>query len=115
MAALAVVAYDWMLFIDADVGVVNPYHLIEEFIDYRVNVIFYDRLYNWEVMAGGYLVRNSSYSIDLLHEFANASYTLPNSFHGTDNGAIHVIIDNIFKILYNFKSINNLNIYSIEL
>jgi len=103
MAALALPAYDWMLFIDGDVGVVNPYHLIEEFIDYRVNVIFYDRLYNWEVMAGGYLVRNSSYSIDLLHEFANVSYKLPNSFHGTDNGAIHVIIYDIFKILLNFN------------
>jgi hypothetical protein len=103
MAALALPAYDWMLFIGADVGVVNPYHLIEEFIDYRVNVIFYDRLYNWEVMADGYLIRNSSYSIDLLNEFANVNYALQQSFHGTDNGAIHVRIDDIFKILYNFN------------
>ncbi len=93
MVALALPHYTWMLFIDADIGVVNPYHLIEEFIDNRVNIVFYDRLYNWEIIAGSYLIRNSPYSIDLLNEFANVNYPLMKSLHGTDNGAIHVCVD----------------------
>ncbi|KIH57703.1 hypothetical protein ANCDUO_12102 [Ancylostoma duodenale] len=54
--------YDYVLFVDSDIMVVNPQKRIEEFIDPSADIIFYDRFYNWEVAMGSYIVRNTSWS-----------------------------------------------------
>ncbi|EYC15953.1 hypothetical protein Y032_0035g3063 [Ancylostoma ceylanicum] len=92
VAARILGAYDYILFLDADIGVVNPTRRIEEFLDVKAEVIFYDRFYNWEVMAGAYLVKNTNWSKHFLDGFANYEFRLPKSFHGTDNGALHVSV-----------------------
>uniref|UniRef100_A0A0K0D1Z0 Kinetochore protein SPC25 n=1 Tax=Angiostrongylus cantonensis TaxID=6313 RepID=A0A0K0D1Z0_ANGCA len=51
-------ALDYILFINSDIGV--------EIVDPNVEIIFYERFFNWEVAAGSYLVRNSDWSQSFL-------------------------------------------------
>ncbi|KAJ1352728.1 hypothetical protein KIN20_009141 [Parelaphostrongylus tenuis] len=65
-----------------------------------MEIILYDRFYNWEIMAGSYLVKNSNWSQAFLQGkfsfnlkgLADYEYRLPESFHGSDNGALHAYL-----------------------
>lgn len=82
----------WLLFVDADIGVINANHLVEDFVprNGHTDLVFYQRIFNGEIASGSYLVRNSEFSINFLHYWANYEDKLPWSWHGSDNGAIHV-------------------------
>uniref|UniRef100_A0A914YT51 Glycosyltransferase n=1 Tax=Panagrolaimus superbus TaxID=310955 RepID=A0A914YT51_9BILA len=83
---------EYLLFLDADMGIINPNHLIEEYINPKFDLTFYERIFNFEVMAGSYIVKNTPYSITFLKDWIEYEKKLPESFHGTDNAAIHQIL-----------------------
>ncbi|CAD6186812.1 unnamed protein product [Caenorhabditis auriculariae] len=104
--------YDVVMFLDADIGVVFPKRRIEEYLDQNIDVTFYDRFYNWEIMAGSYIVKNTPFGRDLIAGFANFEYRMPNSFHGTDNGGLHLYLaQKLFPNEKNFIS-NCIRVYN---
>ncbi len=70
---------------------VNPYKCLEDFLDDRVDLIAYERFMNFEIMAGGFLVRNTESSWQFFETFASYEfYDRPGVWDGYDNGALHV-------------------------
>ncbi|KAK5981568.1 hypothetical protein GCK32_001691 [Trichostrongylus colubriformis] len=80
---------DWMLVLDADTGIVNPDHCIEEYIDDRVSVLLIDRFFNWEFAAGNYLVKNSPFAHHFLQSWVDyESKQDDTTWHGNDQGGL---------------------------
>lgn len=88
--------YDWLLFLDGDVQIVNYAHGIEEFIDeaHAVDIIFPMRFINAEVTAGSYLVRNTSWSLNFLTRWGNRD--IPRStVANSDNGILLQLLTDV--------------------
>ena len=83
---------DRILVFDADVV---PYR-IDTSLDYWLNktleddLVFYDRTWNSEVMAGNYLIKNTEQSRNFLMDWAAFENETPPGFSSADNGAIHL-------------------------
>ncbi|KAH7701810.1 Protein T08G2.2 [Aphelenchoides avenae] len=76
---------------DADAGVVNPNHCIEEWTSDRVGVIFYVRFFNWEIARGNYQVRNREFARSFLRKWADWQYIQRSNWNGADNGVTHLL------------------------
>ncbi|CAJ0957484.1 unnamed protein product, partial [Mesorhabditis belari] len=82
---------DWTIAMDADTGVINPEHCIEEYIDPRVPLIFHQRFHNYEIAADTFIVKNSTFARNFIKEWADWDFRRPKlQFDNRDNGALHI-------------------------
>ena len=81
----------YALAIDADVGVVNPFQRIENYIDSRVSLTFYERFRTFEIAASSFIVKNNAYGYQFLMEWARSYQNVPLvEVTNSDNGALLV-------------------------
>ncbi|KAK6023297.1 hypothetical protein OSTOST_10921, partial [Ostertagia ostertagi] len=59
--------YDYVLYLDVNIGVVNPKRRIEDYIDEDLDLIFFERMANWGLTTETYLARNSQRAQNLLN------------------------------------------------
>ena len=91
---------DWMLFLDADVGVVNLARRIEDYLPAKdetdMHIIFYER-FNGEIQSCCYLVRNHPWSHRFLARWLEWQPVISKIvYHNNDNGPLHLhILDNV--------------------
>ncbi|PIO65718.1 hypothetical protein TELCIR_12593, partial [Teladorsagia circumcincta] len=69
--------------------VINPNHCIEEWIDDRVDVILYERFFNYEISAATFMVRNTKFGRDFLMKWADRQFVQRKNYAASDNGALH--------------------------
>ncbi|CAI4229771.1 unnamed protein product [Auanema sp. JU1783] len=94
--------HDWYVFLDSDMEVVNEKRSFSEFIDSKHDVLLYDRFWNWEIMAGSYIVKGSDFGKKFVKGFANFEFQHPkHKHHGTDNGGIQAYVA---ELVFNGRS-----------
>ena len=63
----------------------------------KYDMIFYERWWNGEIVAGGYGVKNFKKTRKFLRMWADLEYSQPKGFSSADNGAIHVALMKWFQ------------------
>ncbi|VDO42924.1 unnamed protein product [Haemonchus placei] len=81
--------YDYVLFLDTNIGVVNPKRRIEEYVDENVDLIFAERAENWEFVTETYLVKNSKRALNFLNGLADYESRVPKRLRGKHSAIIH--------------------------
>eukprot|EP00177_Eucheuma_denticulatum_P000804 GFKZ01001457.1.p1 GENE.GFKZ01001457.1~~GFKZ01001457.1.p1 ORF type:complete len:424 (-),score=44.77 GFKZ01001457.1:211-1482(-) len=78
--------------LDGDVIGGTSNQTLGRWLAYEFDVAFYERSWNFEVMSGNYMVRNTKFARMFLHHWASYESILPLGFSSDDNGAIHLAI-----------------------
>uniref|UniRef100_A0A0N5B795 Glycosyltransferase n=1 Tax=Strongyloides papillosus TaxID=174720 RepID=A0A0N5B795_STREA len=104
----------YIVFIDGDIGVVNPVHRLENYLPKDgEDILFYDRTFNYEIMAGSYIIRNTLYTRSFLKLFADYEYKMPKTNDGRDNVALQpVFVDFIGTVEHRKKYLQCMKIYN---
>jgi len=93
LTAQLLLKYDYVIFIDGDSGVINPYRCFEEYINPNVSLHFLPRLRTGEVQSGHYIAKNTSFSRKFLLELAREIYIKNNEQPAIHNGIYRTVLN----------------------
>uniref|UniRef100_A0A0N5C286 Nucleotid_trans domain-containing protein n=1 Tax=Strongyloides papillosus TaxID=174720 RepID=A0A0N5C286_STREA len=104
----------YIVIIDADIMVVNPVHRIENYLPKgEEDILFSDRIYNHEIMAGSFIIKNTLYTRSFLKFFADYQYKKPIGNTFGDNAALHPVFAEFIGIVeHRNKYLRCMEIYS---
>uniref|UniRef100_A0A0N5BRN4 Nucleotid_trans domain-containing protein n=1 Tax=Strongyloides papillosus TaxID=174720 RepID=A0A0N5BRN4_STREA len=103
----------YVVFIDSDIGVVSPMHKLENYLPKEEeDILFYDRIFNSEIAAGSYIIRNTLLARSFLKFFADYEYKIPENSDGSDNVALQaVFVDFMGTVEYRKQYLQCMKIY----
>lgn len=78
--------------LDGDVAEANPAVKLHMFDSPGMDIIFYERLWNSEIVSGNYIARNTLFTRIFLRKWALYFYKQPKGFSSADNGALHAAL-----------------------
>lgn len=78
--------------VDADVVAAVMERGLEKWANHPADVQLYQRCLLPEIMAGNYMVRNTPFARKFLREWARYNFEMPKGFSSSDNGAIHLVV-----------------------
>lgn len=85
-------AHSFVVVVDGDVVAGTANRSLDAWLRYDFDLAFYERSWNFEVMSGNYVVRNTKFSRLFLQHWASYEYIVPRGFSSADNGAIHLAL-----------------------
>lgn len=83
--------------VDADVVAVVLERGLEKWANHDADVQVYQRCLFPEIMAGNYMVRNTPFARKFLRNWAKYNHKKPKGFSSSDNGAIHLVVQETVK------------------
>ncbi|CAD7945597.1 unnamed protein product [Amoebophrya sp. A25] len=84
---------DVYVVLDSDMALATLDKSLDEWIENNPNdLTFYERSWNFEVMAGNYIVRNTAFTAEFLTRWAEFYHRRPPGFSSADQGAIHQLL-----------------------
>eukprot|EP00392_Amoebophrya_sp_AT5.2_P019055 g19759.t1 len=85
--------YDYYFVVDSDMALAGAELKLDSWIEQNpADVTFYERSWNFEVMAGNYIVRNTPFATEFLERWAAFYHRRPPGFSSSDQGAIHQLL-----------------------
>jgi len=85
--------------VDADVVAAVLERGLEKWANHPADVQLYQRCLLPEIMAGNYMVRNTPFSRTFLRNWAKYNFEMPKGFSSSDNGAIHLVVQDTVQVL----------------
>uniref|UniRef100_A0A914PFE1 Nucleotide-diphospho-sugar transferase domain-containing protein n=1 Tax=Panagrolaimus davidi TaxID=227884 RepID=A0A914PFE1_9BILA len=86
----------YLFFFDADIGVINPKHRLEDYINPKYDLSFYERVFNYDIMTGSFIIKNTKFAIKFIQDWMELEKSFIREYGANDQAAIHQTLLNLY-------------------